>query len=57
MKKTYLQKLSELNVEYLAFMEIIMELEGNANIEVTDESLSGDLVLNDCPENNYNIKE
>ena len=57
MKKTYLQKLSELNVEYLAFMEIIMELEGTANIEVTDESLSGDLVLNDCPENNYNIKE
>ena len=57
MKKTYLQKLFELNVEYLAFMEIIMELEGTANIEVTDESLSGDLVLNDCPENNYNIKE
>ena len=52
MKKIYLQKLSELNVESLAFMEIIMELEGTANIEVTDESLSGDLVLNDCPENN-----
>ena len=36
------KRLSELNIESLAFMEIIMNFEEELEIEVQDEDLSGD---------------
>ena len=51
------KNLSKLNVESLAFMEIVMELEDRTNLTVSDEQLSGDPLLDDFLENIYKIDQ
>ena len=50
------KKLSKLNVESLAFMEIVMELEDMIEVQVTDNALSGDPTLEDFLNKVYESK-
>ena len=52
-KNILTKNLSKLNVESLAFMEIVMELEERTSLTVSDEQLSGDPLLDDFLENIY----